>query len=59
MNDTIRIEEIVEQYSDGTEYTIYLVWNATVQGQWESFTSYEEAIRFIRGVTWDDRYCPY
>ena len=35
MNDTIRIEEIVEQYSDGTEYTIYLVWNATVQGQWE------------------------
>ena len=51
MNDTIRIEEIVEQYSDGTEYTIYLVWNATVQGQWESFTSYEEAIRFIREVT--------
>ena len=35
MNDTIRIEEIVEQHSDGTESTIYLVWNATVQGQWE------------------------
>lgn len=59
MNNTIRFEEIVEQYSDGTEYSIYLVWNATVQGQWESFASYEEAICFIRKVTGDDQYCPY
>ena len=59
MTDTIWIEYIVEQHPDGTESTIYLVWNATVQGQWESFTSYNEAVRFIREVTWDDRYCPY
>ena len=57
IND-IWIQEIVNQHPGG-EHTIYLVWNATVKGQWESFISYEEAINFIYKVTGDNQYCPY